>query len=67
MEGNEDAGYHTYRFTMDETVTKRIEMFKLIKATDILELQENGAFGSRYNLIEPNYRGIYNGIGLDSW
>lgn len=66
IEGNEDAGYHTYRFTMDETVTKRIEMFKLIKATDILELQENGAFGSRYKLIEPNYRGIYNGIGLDS-
>ena len=65
VDGSEDAGYHTYRFTMDETITKRIEMFKLIKATDILDLQENGAFGSRYNLIEPNYRGIYNGIELE--
>ena len=37
-------------------------MFKLIKSTDLLELQESGAFGSRYNLIEPNYRGLYNGI-----
>lgn len=62
IDGNEDAGYHTYRFTMDETVSKRIEMFKLIKSTDLLELQESGAFGSRYNLIEPNYRGLYNGI-----
>mgnify|MGYP003625591303 FL=1 len=67
IDGNEDAGYHTYRFTMDETVSKRIEMFKLIKSTDLLELQESGAFGSRYNLIEPNYRGLYNGITeLDS-
>ena len=66
INGEENAGYHTYRFTMNETTTKRIETFKLIKSTDILELQESGAFGSRYNLIEPNYRGLYNGITVDS-
>ena len=64
INGSENEGYHTYRFTMDETVGKRIELFKIIKDTDVLELEEAGAFGSRYRLIEPNYRGIYNGINL---
>jgi len=65
VDGSENDGYHTYRFTMDETQIKRIEMFKLIKDTDRLELEEAGVFGSSYRLIEPNYRGIYNGIVAD--
>jgi hypothetical protein len=66
VNGKENAGYHTYQFTMDENVGKRIELFKLIKDTDLLELEEAGVFGSRYRLIEPNYRGIYNGIEIDT-
>tara|TARA_R110000851_G_scaffold68843_2_gene154508 strand:- start:291 stop:2888 length:2598 start_codon:yes stop_codon:yes gene_type:complete len=66
INGKENAGYHTYQFTMNETVGKRIELFKLIKDTDLLELEEAGVFGSRYRMIEPNYRGIYNGIEVDT-
>ena len=66
VNGEENAGYHTYQFTMDETVGKKIELFKLIKDTDLLELEEAGVFGSRYRMIEPNYRGIYNGIELET-
>ena len=66
IDGSENDGFHTYRFTMDETTTKRIESFKLIKDKDLLELEEAGAFGSSYRLIEPNYRGIYNGINITS-
>ena len=66
VNGDENAGYHTYQFTMNETVGKRIELFKLIKDTDLLELEEAGVFGSRYRMIEPNYRGIYNGIDLET-
>ena len=66
VNGKENAGYHTYQFTMNETVGKRIELFKLIKDTDLLELEEAGVFGSRYRMIEPNYRGIYNGINVET-
>ena len=66
VNGEENEGYHTYQFTMNETVGKRIELFKLIKDTDLLELEEAGVFGSRYRMIEPNYRGIYNGIEVDT-
>jgi len=62
VDGSEDAGYHTYRFTKDETISKRISVFKLIKDKDLLELEEAGVFGSSFRLIEPNYRGIYNNI-----
>ena len=58
----EGKGYHEYEFTNDQTEYKRVEDFKLIKSGDILELEESGAFGSKYNLIEPNWKGIYNGI-----
>jgi len=66
VNGQENAGYHTYQFTMDETVGKRMELFKLTKDTDLLELEEAGVFGSRYRMIEPNYRGIYNGIDVET-
>tara|TARA_R110002012_G_scaffold236796_1_gene410509 strand:- start:7580 stop:10201 length:2622 start_codon:yes stop_codon:yes gene_type:complete len=66
VDGSEDVGYHTYRFTKDETISKRIEVFKLIKDKDLLELEEAGVFGSSFRLIEPNYRGIYSGINVDS-
>ena len=66
VNGKENAGYHTYQFTMDENEGKRIELFKLIKDTDLLELEESGVFGSRYRMIEPNFRGIYNGIEVET-
>tara|TARA_R110002020_G_scaffold202898_1_gene406191 strand:+ start:4471 stop:7095 length:2625 start_codon:yes stop_codon:yes gene_type:complete len=66
VRGQEGVGQHRYKFTMDETVYKRIEDFKLIKSGDVLELEESGAFGSKYTLIEPNWRGIYNGISVEA-
>tara|TARA_R110002012_G_scaffold322054_1_gene554325 strand:+ start:4553 stop:7156 length:2604 start_codon:yes stop_codon:yes gene_type:complete len=56
------VGWHEYAFTMDENVDTRVEKFKLIKSADILEMQDAGVFGSSYTLIEPNWKGIYNGI-----
>ena len=58
----EGKGFHEYTFTNDQGQYKRVEDFKLIKSGDILELEESGAFGSKYSLIEPNWKGIYNGI-----
>ena len=62
----EGSGWHTYNLTMDETVNNRAEKFKLVKTADILEMEEAGVFGSSYTLIEPNWKGIYNGISIDT-
>ena len=66
LNGEEGSGYHTFTFTMDELQKNRFDLFKLIKDTDLLELEEAGVFGSRYRMIEPNYRGIYNGIEIET-
>jgi len=61
----ESETWHNYNFTMDETVSNRVEKFKIVKNADILEMEEAGVFGSSYTLIEPNWKGIYNGIVVE--
>jgi len=55
-------GYHEYQVTNDETVQKRIEHFTIQSVGDVLDLQQNGAFACHYDLIEPNWAGVYNNI-----
>ena len=57
-----DLGYHAYQLTNDETVQKRISDFSIGALGDILDLQEGGAFACHYDLIEPNWAGVYNNI-----
>lgn len=66
INGTEGVGYHDYTFTMDENVYQRAESFKLVRSGDILDLEESGSLGSKYTLIEPSWRGIYNGINPES-
>ena len=64
-EGEEGRGRHTYSFTNDETVYKRIEDFRVSSEGDLLDLEQSGAFASQYTLTEPNWKGIYNNIVID--
>tara|TARA_R110000824_G_scaffold15830_9_gene66387 strand:- start:2454 stop:5027 length:2574 start_codon:yes stop_codon:yes gene_type:complete len=64
-EGTEGNGFHTYYLSNDETVYKRANAFKLVTTNDILSLQNTGALGAHYTLIEPNWMGIYSGISAD--
>ena len=58
----EELGYHQYQVTNDETVMKRIDDFTIASMGDLLELQQSGAFACHYDLIEPNWAGVYNNI-----
>jgi hypothetical protein len=58
----EGLGYHEYQLTNDETVQARIENFTISSLGDLLELQHNGAFACHYDLIEPNWAGVYNNL-----
>jgi hypothetical protein len=58
----EGLGYHEYQLTNDETIQKRIENFTIGSFGDLLDLQQSGAFACHYDLIEPNWAGVYNNI-----
>ncbi len=56
-------GYWRYSLTSDEGDLYRFESIKSVKAYDLDDLTNSGAFASKYRLVEPNYNSIYDGIG----